>query len=95
MATMLVQEMKGKWQPARYHDDYRDDVLAMVEKKVRAGKTHEIVTGKAAGAAPEPRQVMDLMPLLKRSLERRLGRSAPPAARARPARGAAKRRRHA
>lgn len=94
MATMLVQEMKGKWQPERYHDDYREDVLALVEKKVRAGKTHEIVTARST-AAPEPRQVMDLMPLLKRSLERRLGRSEPRAARTRPARETAKRRRHA
>jgi len=48
-------------------------VLALVEKKVRAGKTHVILEPGAAPKKPSARSdVVDLMPLLKRSLEERV-----------------------
>jgi len=71
MATRLIEEMKEPWKPEEFKDEYRDDVLALVEKKVRAGKTHEVVVEKAPRAERAPREVVDLMPLLKQSLERR------------------------
>ncbi len=76
MATRLIEEMKEPWKPEQFKDDYRDDVLALVEKKVRAGKTHEVVVEKTPRAERAPREVVDLMPLLKQSLERREPRPA-------------------
>ncbi|HVP14084.1 MAG TPA: Ku protein [Terriglobales bacterium] len=103
MAERLVAGMSGDWDPSEYRDEYRSDVLKLIERKVKEGRTHEIVqpTGEAE---PRVRQdVVDLMPLLKRSLDRS-GRQAPghgrsPAARARarsrtPARARAGARRH-
>jgi len=81
MATKLIEEMKEPWKPEEYKDEYYDDVMALIEKKVASGKTHEIVTESAPRSAKKPREVVDLMPLLKESLERRGPRPARRAAR--------------
>jgi len=70
MAERLIAGMTGRWSPSQYKDEYREDVMALVKRKVKSGQTHEIVEPrKAAAEAPTP-GVVDLMPLLKRSLER-------------------------
>ncbi|MDR8073682.1 non-homologous end joining protein Ku [Burkholderia cenocepacia] len=68
MAKKLIDDMSGKWTPDEYHDTFRDDILELVERKVRAGKIEEIEdrpaqTGRAAS------NVVDLTELLKRSLK--------------------------
>lgn len=92
MAEKLIDGMTGTWDPARFHDEYREDVLNLVERKVKSGETHTIVEPEAGGertkATPD---LVDLMPLLKESLARKLGgskseRRAAPARAARPAR---------
>jgi DNA end-binding protein Ku len=74
MAGQLVAGMAGPWEPSRYKDTYHDDVLALVRRKVRAGKTHTILEPEARSAKERRRsEVMDLMPLLKRSIAARAG----------------------
>ena len=69
MALRLVKEMSEKWKPARYHDSYREDILARIEKKVKAGETHEVAEPGAEEEAPRKgAEVIDLMALLKRSV---------------------------
>ena len=73
MAERLVEEMTEEWDPARYRDTYRDDLMARIKAKVKAGKTREL-TQPTEDSAAEPRktaQVIDLMALLKRSLDER------------------------
>ena len=36
-----------RWQPEKYHDTYREDVLARIEKKVKAGKVEEVAEPEA------------------------------------------------
>ena len=86
MAERLVDDMSGPWRPEKYKDDYRDDVLAMIERKARSGQLEpvESVEAPAPGAA-ERADVLDLMPLLKRSVERAGDRGA-----ARPSRRSAR-----
>jgi len=69
LAARLVEDMKGKWKPEKYTDSYRDDVLAMIERKVKAGKLEPIDKPERAPAEDERSDVLDLMPLLKRSVE--------------------------
>lgn len=68
MATRLVEELRRPWKPERFRDEYRRDILALIDRKVRSGKTHEVVE---AGPEDRPivRQVVDLLPLLRKSLE--------------------------
>jgi DNA end-binding protein Ku len=39
MATRLVEDMTEKWDPRQYHDTYREDLLARVRAKVKAGRS--------------------------------------------------------
>ena len=42
MAKRLIEDMSDTWDPAKYHDTFRDDIMALVEKKVKEGKTAEV-----------------------------------------------------
>lgn len=71
MASLLVEEMREPWKPETFKDEYRRDVMALIKKKIRSGKTHEIVADAPERTSREPREIVDLMPLLKQSLGRR------------------------
>jgi DNA end-binding protein Ku len=69
MAERLIDDMTTAWKPDAYKDTYRADILKRVNAKVKAGKATEI-TGEAADAGEEKAtKVLDLMPLLRKSLE--------------------------
>ncbi|HKE01317.1 MAG TPA: Ku protein [Planctomycetota bacterium] len=89
MAETLVEGMVEKWKPEKFHDDYRDDVLALVDKKVKSGKTEEIPEEEKEEEAPRG-EIFDLMPLLKRSVERTGHRRARPTRAQRPRRASRK-----
>lgn len=68
MAERLVEDMAARWEPEKYHDEYRADLMRVVEEKIAAGKTLELET-PAKGEAGGGGQVIDFMTLLKRSVE--------------------------
>jgi DNA end-binding protein Ku len=77
MATRLVEDMSEDWDPERYRDTYREDLLARVEQKVRAKQTHVI---PEPGKETEPArgaQIIDLVSMLRQSLERQGAQRAP------------------
>lgn len=72
MATKLVEEMSERWKPAQYKDTYHEDLMRLIHKRIKAGKT-EVVTVPEEGEAqnqPGRAKVVDLMALLKRSVQR-------------------------
>jgi DNA end-binding protein Ku len=68
MALSLVEGMSDEWNPKDYHDTYRDDVLKLVDKKVKAGQTKTITAPSGEEPAPKASNVVDLVALLKQSL---------------------------
>lgn len=86
MAVRIVEGMKEKWNPGDYEDQYSNDVLELVERKVASGKVHDITPTTRERAAPGGK-VIDLMPLLKKSLELAGTPSSARARRKAPARG--------
>jgi DNA end-binding protein Ku len=68
MAGQLVGSMVAEWEPAAFHDTYREDVLALIEKKVASGVTHEAIAAAPREPTAGEGQVVDIMGLLKRSL---------------------------
>jgi DNA end-binding protein Ku len=65
MAKMLIDTMSAeKFEPEKFHDKYREDVLAMIEARA-AGK--EVPAGEPA--RPAASNVVNLMDVLQRSLE--------------------------
>ncbi|MFA8327248.1 Ku protein [Burkholderia ubonensis] len=69
MAKKLIDDMSGDWTPEQYRDTFRDDILELVERKVRSGKIEEI-GAQPADTARAAANVVDLTELLKRSLRR-------------------------
>ncbi len=94
MAERLIEGMVGEWQPEKYADTYEKDVMELIERRVESGETEAVET-----PAPKPAaggKVVDLMMLLKRSVEENAGKgtaakprkaAAKPAARRKPAAG--------
>jgi DNA end-binding protein Ku len=76
MALRLVDEMTREFDPKLYHDTYREDVMARVKAKIKAGETEVISEPQAERPAARGAEVIDLMALLKRSVEQR-GRREP------------------
>ncbi|MFZ6657190.1 Ku protein [Undibacterium sp. TJN19] len=69
MAMSLVDGMTEAWNPSQYHDTYREDILALVKKKVKARQTKTITMPKAeTEEKPRSAQVYDLVGLLQQSL---------------------------
>ena len=65
MATTLINGMTDKWDPEKYHDQYREALLKVIEEKVEAGGK-ELPAPKAAHA--KPTKVIDLVSVLQASL---------------------------
>jgi DNA end-binding protein Ku len=63
LANTLIDSMSDKFDPNRYKDDYYDKVLGIIQMKV-AGVTPQVPAPKGPG----PAKVVDLMEILKQSL---------------------------
>ena len=70
MARRLVEGMSAAWKPEEHRDTYHEDLLALIEKRVQAGQT-EVVTEQTREETKRPAkgEVIDLMALLKKSVE--------------------------
>ena len=68
MAMALVEGMSEQWKPEQYHDTYREDVLALVEKKIKAKETKTITMPGKDKAPASSSNVIDLVSLLQQSL---------------------------
>jgi DNA end-binding protein Ku len=64
MAKMLVDSLAGDFEPGKYADTYREDVLALIERKAE-GKEVAVQPAREEEAKPVP----DLMAALKASLD--------------------------
>jgi DNA end-binding protein Ku len=71
MALRLIDDMSEKWKPEKFKDTYRDDLLARIEEKVKAGQTEEITRPEKGAKEKEGAEVIDLMALLKKSVEKK------------------------
>ena len=74
MALRLVEDMGDAWKPERFHDTYREDLLKRVEEKVKAGETEEVPEPEKAARGAKGGEVIDLMSLLKKSIEKKPSR---------------------
>ncbi len=77
MAMALVEGMSEDWKPAQYHDSYREDVLALVEKKIKAKQTKTITQPEPDKEKRRPAgNVIDLVALLQDSLGKKPAKAA-------------------
>jgi DNA end-binding protein Ku len=71
MAERLIEDMAEPWKPTAFRDTFRDDILELVEEKVKSGRTHVIEEQARPRREHTGSSVVDLMPLLKKSLSAR------------------------
>lgn len=68
LAAQLVESMVGTWTPEAYRDTYRDELLELIRRKAETGEVAEV---PAPAEAEKRGEVVDIMALLKRSLDER------------------------
>ena len=68
MAKALVDSMSSKWEPKKYHDDYREALMEVIEEKVEAGG-EELEEKPKKNPRPSTK-VIDLVSVLQESLEK-------------------------
>ena len=74
MATSLVESLSSEWNPEKYTDDYRENLMRVIKAKMK-GKEADLVVEEP----PRDAKVIDLMERLRQSLDasgRRGGRGA-------------------
>jgi DNA end-binding protein Ku len=76
MAIALVEGMSEDWEPEQYHDTYREDVMAMIERKVKAKQTKTITMPDPDEKPAKATNVIDLVSLLQASLGKKPGKAA-------------------
>ena len=70
MAKALVNSLAAEWDPSKYTDEYRENLMRVIKAKMK-GKHIEI----EPAAEPRQAEVVDLMERLRRSLEQSGGKS--------------------
>ncbi len=74
MAERLIEEMTERWDPRQYHDSYREDLMKRIQEKVRKKQTHVLTPKETAPRGTrQSAEVIDLMSVLRKSLEERGG----------------------
>lgn len=71
MALRLVEDMADDWRPEKYKDTYRDDLMKRIKEKIKAGETEEIAEAEKERKVEKGAEVIDLMSLLKKSIEKK------------------------
>lgn len=69
MAERLVEGMVDAWDPEKYRDDYYKDLMKMINERAKAGQLDEAPEAPPAPRADRGAKVVDLMALLKQSVE--------------------------
>lgn len=68
MAERLIEAMSGPWNPAKYRDEYREDVENLIEKKIKSGRPRALSTDSKGPTRKTGGKVVDIMSLLQRSV---------------------------
>jgi DNA end-binding protein Ku len=69
MAEKLISGMVDEWQPEKYRDDYRKDLLSLIHSRAKAGDVNTVAKEqKKAPKAPKSAKVVDLVALLAESV---------------------------
>jgi DNA end-binding protein Ku len=65
MAERLIEDLAAPWEPGQYKDDYKDQLMELIQKKAQTGKVEEVELPRAAAKPTPP---ADIMELLKKSV---------------------------
>lgn len=77
LASQLIEGMSAKWDPKDYHDEYRDELMKLIDRKIKSGKTEEIEDVEEEEPSDEPKTI-NFMDVLKMSVAHASKRSKAP-----------------
>lgn len=69
LAQQLVESMSAKWEPHRYHDEYRDALMKWIEKKSKHTGSRTSLKPAMKDKKVGSGKVIDMMGLLKKSMQ--------------------------
>jgi DNA end-binding protein Ku len=75
MAEQLVEAMVDEWNPQKYRDEYHEDLLKLIDKKVKSGQTKALPAAERPSRRQGRGKVVDIMHLLRESVNK-AGKSA-------------------
>lgn len=81
MAEDLIKGMTAKWKPEKYKDTYYEDIMKRIKAKVKQGKGKYVEEPVKEERIEESSNVVDLLPLLRKSIESRQTKKTRPPAR--------------
>jgi DNA end-binding protein Ku len=67
LAKKLIDGMTMKWDASKFHDEYRDELMKLVQRKIESGQTEAIDVEEVDGE-PVP-STLNFMDVLKQSVE--------------------------
>jgi len=68
MAEQLVKDMSGSWQPDEFKNEFKQAIMKIIDKKVKAGDTETVLQPEEEAPAGGA-EIIDLTELLARSLK--------------------------
>jgi DNA end-binding protein Ku len=68
MAKMLIENFAAEWDPSKYTDEYRDNLMKLIKARIKGERPN-----LPKGEEPQETKVVDLMERLRQSLESRHG----------------------
>lgn len=71
MAEKLTDGTNDQWDPARYHDAFRDDALELAGRRMREDRMKSVGPMKTETAAPHSGNMINLTDLLRRGPAKR------------------------
>jgi len=69
LARKLIEDMAGPFKPEDFEDTYNEDLMHRIEEKVKRGQTQELTKPEGEKQAKRSAKVIDLMELLKQSID--------------------------
>jgi DNA end-binding protein Ku len=70
MAKMLVENLAAEWDPQKYSDDYRENLMRVIKAKLKGKEANLVIDER-----PRDANVIDLMERLRQSLDQSRGSS--------------------
>ena len=77
LAEKLVEAMTVKWQPEKYKDEYRAELMEWIQKKAKSGGVEAAPESAEEPGEEEGGKVIDMMELLKKSVQDKGGSGRP------------------
>ena len=70
MGEMLVEEMSSPWNPKAFNDSFKEQVMELVQKKIKSGQTETVTPLESVDSTSSTAKIYDLTEMLQKSLRR-------------------------